>query len=289
VQPMPSSRPATGHDSSALTSPAGRVATMMIESANHRPRVPTLHKMGELLQLFTPARPRWRMAELALAMGWSEPTTHRFLTAMVEIDLLATTRDGAFTVGLLPVQLGAVYLSVEPRREQLIARLDAIAEETGLTTQIGVLDSRAVTVIASLEGRSALKAAANLGERLPLHATALGKVILSQVVAEEVLPRRLERFTAKTCVARTKVLKEVAAVRKGRLARADSELANGLYALAAPVPAVYFNDRPGGLACAGPGPALVPEHWQRAEEILLELGSSLRSEAAQFRRDESAA
>jgi DNA-binding IclR family transcriptional regulator len=262
---------------------------MTLESANARPRIPTLHKMGSLLQLFTPARPTWRMTELAREMGWSEPTAHRFLRAMVEIDVLATTHDGAFTVGLLPVQLGAVYLSVEPRREHLIARLDAIAEETGLTTQIGVLDSRAVTVIASREGRSALKAAANLGERLPLHATALGKVILSQVVAEDVLPRRLERFTEKTCVARTKVLKEVASVHKGRLARADSELANGLYALAAPLPSAYFNDRPAGLACAGPGPALVPGHWRRAEEILLELASSLRTETAQFRRDESAA
>jgi len=262
---------------------------MSNEAAGDRPRVPTLHKMGDLLQLFTPDRPVWRMTELAREMGWTEPTTHRFANAMVEIGMLAQTPDGGFTVGLLPVRLGAVYMGVEPHRQALIDRLDEIVEETGLTTQIGVLDGGTVSIIASREGRSALNAAANLGERLPLHATALGKVILAQVDAGALLPGRLESFTERTHTVREEVLAEVAEVERTGLARGDSELAQGLYAVAVPLPAAYFDDRPAGLACAGPGPELVPDECKRAETVLAGLCAALQTEAAPLRRAQGAA
>jgi IclR family acetate operon transcriptional repressor len=217
-------------------------------------------------------------------MSWSEPTTHRFLAAMVEIDMLTALPAGGFGVGVLPVRLGAVYMSVEPRRQALIERVEELADETGLTTQVGVLDGEAVSIIASREGRSALKAAANLGERLPLHATAAGKAILSQLVEHSVLPRVLERFTDATLTDRAEVLAQAAAIAEGELASADSELAPGLYALAVPLPAGWFESHAAAVTCAGPSPALVSGEWALAAQLLESLRKDLEAEASQARR-----
>jgi IclR family KDG regulon transcriptional repressor len=249
------------------------------ERSGDRPRIPTLRKMAELLQLFTPERPEWRMSELAREMGWSEPTTHRFLAAMVEIDMLSPRPSGAFGVGVLPVRLGAVYMSAEPRRQALLARTEQLAEQTGLTTQVGVLDGAAVSIVASREGSSAIKAAANLGERLPLHATAAGKAILSQLPGHGILPRRLERFTDATLTDRDELRAQVAAVAAGELARADSEWAPGLYALAVPVPAGWFEGHAAAVSCAGPSPALGTGEWELAAELLAGLRAELEAEA----------
>lgn len=234
-----------------------------------RVRVTTLTRMASLLEAFTATTPRWRLSELAAHLGWDLATTHRFANALVDIRVLERGSDGSFAVGLLPVELAAVYVGAAPSRQRLVNRAELITQESGLTTQIAVLDGNRATVISSFEGRSALKAAALLGQRLPLHATAVGKAILSQLqpgAAEALLDPELERFTPQT-LGRAKVLEQIADIRRGALAQATSELEHGLYALAIPLAESHFG-APAGLTCAGPGPDLLSEHWEKAADLL---------------------
>lgn len=240
-------------------------------SAPVRARVPTLHKTAELCGLFTTARPRWRLQEICAELGWDPATAHRFLKALVEVRMLAVDADGGYTVGLLPVEMASVYLAGEPRRRAFVQRCEEIATRTGLTCQLGILDDAYVVIVASHEGASVLRAAAMLGERLPVHATAGGKAILSQLddaAIEALLPERLERLTADTLGSRTALIEQVREVRAGGLARASGELAPAFHAIGVPLPAGCFDGRPAALMCSGP--AGEPGQWQLAEQLLRE-------------------
>lgn len=243
-----------------------------------RPRVPTLEKVATLLGLFTPTQPAWRLGDIARELGWDKATALRILNALVDTRFLERAEDGVFEVGVLPVELGAVYLSRQPNRRRVLSEMRRLAESTNLTTQVGVLDGGYVTIIASQEAQSAVKAAAMLGERLPIHASAVGKAILSQLDDSEIkklLPKKLARFTEATITDREHLLAEIATVRSTGISLVNGEFAEGLCAVAVAIPRGYFGSALAGLTCAGAPPSIVPAAWQKAEELLrsLDLGA----------------
>jgi IclR family transcriptional regulator, KDG regulon repressor len=251
-----------------------------------RARIPTLQKMVDLLQVFTPDRPRVRWDHLARDLSWDGATTHRFLKALTELRMLELNEDGSYSLGTLPVQLATVYMSTKPQRRELLARLEELSHETELTTQIGILDGDRVAIVASQEGRSAVKAAAMLGERLPLHATAGGKAILAGLSDTEIaglLPTTLERLTPNTLPSRAQLMAAVEQTRRSGLARAESELSHGLLAIAIPLPAGYFDARPAALTCAGPEMSADSNVWEHAEEVLRQEHKRIQAIASRMR------
>lgn len=249
----------------------------MKASDGQRARIPTLHKMVDLLQAFTPATPQWKLRDLAAELDWDTATTHRFLKALVDIGMLDADADLTYRIGPLPLQLAAVSTSAEPGWADLMRRIAGIAEATRLTTQVGLLAGDRVAIIASQESRGALKAAASLGERLPLHATAGGKAILAQLADDEVrelLPERLPAFTDNTVVDREELIVQLADVRTTGMARADSEFSQGLYAVGVAIPTGALGGT-AALVCAGLSRTFVPEQWDQAERILADQATAL--------------
>jgi DNA-binding IclR family transcriptional regulator len=241
-------------------------------------RIPTLRKMSQLLDLFTPDRPSWRVPEMAATLEWDGATTHRFARALAEIGMLDVDGDHVYRVGVLPQRLSAVANRAHPRRRVLMQRLGEIAEATELTTQVGVIDRGEVVIIASHEGSGALNAAAKLGERLPLHATAVGKSILGQLPESEVremLPATLPKLTEKTVTSRDELMAEIRGNAGREFAVADSELSQGVYAVAVPLPEAWFGGHAAALACIGPSREFMPDQWDKAEVVLSREGEAV--------------
>jgi DNA-binding IclR family transcriptional regulator len=246
-------------------------------------RIPTLQKMAHLLSAFTPARPKWKLLELSRELGWDGATTHRFLKALVDTGMLECDEELNYRVGMLPLKLAAVSGSAEPGRQELLDRIGRIAEVTGLTTQLGVLDGDSVVILASQESTAAINAAASLGDRLPLHATAAGKAILSQLSDDEIraiLPERLAAHAEHTITDLEVLVRQVREVRESGLAHVDGELSLGLYAMAVPIPPRMFGSQVAALTCAGLTRALVPEKWDIAEKTLTAQAAALAASAA---------
>jgi DNA-binding IclR family transcriptional regulator len=241
--------------------------------------VKALEKMAQLLDAFTAHESSWRLRDLERRLQWDKATTYRFLETLAAVGVLDRGDDDLYRIGLVPVELTAVYMSTKPVRRALNERMVNISRKTGLTTQIGVLDGLQVAIVGSAEGSHALRAAAMLGQRLPLHASALGKAILSQMEDSEInslLPAELTSFTSKTIVSREKLLEQLASVRRSGIADAESEFAEGLFALAIPVPEGTFATAPAGLTSVGAAPSVVSgDQWEMARELLQEASESL--------------
>jgi DNA-binding IclR family transcriptional regulator len=241
-----------------------------------RPRVQTIEKIAQLLGQFAPGEPAPRLTDLAEALGWDLATTHRIAGALVEIRLLARHED-RYSLGPFTAELAAVYLSQTPRRRRLAELVVEIAGESGLTTQLGVLSAGRLQIVESCESTAPIKAAAMLGMRLPLHASAAGKAILAGLTdndVTELVPEELERFTAHTLASRGALCEELQAVRETGLARVDQEFATGLYAVATRVPA-HAGEEPSAITCVGPSPLVDPAPWARAEALLGEVTARL--------------
>lgn len=236
-----------------------------------RPRIKVIQKVAEVLGAFDSRKSIWRLNELQKRLDWDKATMYRFLEALVAIDILERDQEGRYSLGRLNLELAAVYLSTNPLRRELMRHAAEIAETTGLTTQVALLDGKAAAIVGSFEGNQPIRAAAMLGERIALHASAAGKAILSELsesALDELLPEKFERFTANTVTTRLELLEELEEVRRDGLARARSELADGLFAVAVAIPQGIFTTTPAALTCVGPDPSLAPASWEDAEDAL---------------------
>jgi DNA-binding IclR family transcriptional regulator len=232
--------------------------------------------MAELLRVFAPDRPTWRLNELAEALGWDKATTLRFLGKLVELGFLER-EDDTYRLGRLVGELGALYLGATPARQRLVRAIERVHARTGLTTQVGVLDGAELVIVLSEEGTTLVKVAATLGARLPLHASAIGKAILTQVdgaTFAALVPDRPTALTTRTIRRRSALRAEVDAARTRGVAHAESELADGLDACAVPIPSSIFGAA-AALGCAGPA-AAVQAGRANVEAALLEAADDLR-------------
>jgi DNA-binding IclR family transcriptional regulator len=194
--------------------------------------------------------------ELAAATGLAKSTTSRLLMALERNGLVRRDDHGQFRPGEVFVRFawrGGAEAGLTELAQPLLERLGA---GTGETVNLGVERDGQVDQIAQVDSGYVIGATNWLGRPVPLHCTALGKVLLAYRVAA--LPTgRLERLTAWTITSRPVLQADLAAVRERGYAITDSELEPGLVAVAAPV------CRDGGavvaaLSVSGPATRLTP-------------------------------
>lgn len=244
------------------------------------PKIPSLHKAAEMLALFSAERPKMTLAEMTQALSWDKATTHRFATELEVLRFLDRLPEGSYTLGSFCLQLGETCKQSNRQQERLRMVVDTVADITGLTTQVGVLEGQQVTVVMSTEGRGNIRAIANLGGRLPLFATGLGKMISSQLTTREVkrlLPKSWEPFTASTLKNNEALFNDLADIRKRGHAVSDSELSEGLYVIALPLPPSILA-HPAAICCAGPPPTIMgTDVWDKALTALAEAVDELQN------------
>jgi DNA-binding IclR family transcriptional regulator len=234
-------------------------------------RVKTLLKAEPLLRAFSRQKPLWRSHELAAHLEWDRATTHRFLHTLADCGMLERGDDETFGIGPAMIQLSGAYTSTTPARRLVVDEVDAIVRETGLTTQVGLLDAAAVVIVESREGTLGLAAASTIGARLPIHGTAMGIAMLALFSDEEVaasFPRRLAEHGAGTPTSREGLLAEVATARAEGLARGESAIVQGVAAVAVALPPGTYATMPAALAVSGPLRSTGLFDYAKAEEKL---------------------
>jgi IclR family transcriptional regulator, acetate operon repressor len=192
--------------------------------------------------------------ELAAATGLAKSTTSRLLLALERNGLVRRDDAGRFRPGVMFVRFAWRGGAEAGLTEVAQPYLDRLGAATGETVNLGVGRDGMVEQIAQVDSVYVIGATNWLGRAVPLHCTAIGKVLLAYGAAK-LPPGRLERRTEQTITSRAALEEELAAVRERGYAVIDGELEPGLVAVSAPV---Y---RDGGavvaaLSVSGPGTRL---------------------------------
>jgi DNA-binding IclR family transcriptional regulator len=225
-------------------------------------------------------------SELAEASGLAKSTAWRLLLALERNGLVERDGDGAYRAGKLFARYGSRTGGLADLAIVARPHLERLGELTGETVNLGVEQSAAVQQVAQVDSPYVLGAANWVGRLVPLHCTALGKVLLAHAAAR--LPAgRLERLTERTVTSRTALAAELDEVRRRGWAVTDEELEAGLVAVAAPVFAesgtvVAALSVTGPTARVGPGRVreLAVQCMQEAGALSEALGYRPRKEGA---------
>jgi DNA-binding IclR family transcriptional regulator len=179
----------------------------------------------------------WTLSELARLTHIPLTTTHRLATELTAAQLLERAPDGGYRIGPAVGRLHRDDDGCGYGLAQLApAVLEDLAAATGEAVRLGVLRELRVAYVEKA-GRAPVTPFA-AGAVLPLHATALGKVLLAfapTVTTRAVIGAGLPRYTARTLTRAAELTHALSVTRLTRIATSDGELVAGERAVAAPV------------------------------------------------------
>ena len=243
--------------------------------------VPGTQSVSRALRLVDLVAEEPRSAQaLSRLSGLQRPTAARLLNALEQHGYVRRTEEGVYDLGVRILELSArlqtrldVSTLVAPYLEELVQRFRE-------TASLCVRDGHETVCVAQLESPQSVRLAYSVGARAPLHAGALGKVLLafsSAPVVEAVLDGPLERLAVNTITDPVALQAELELIRSVGYAESDSEGVEGASAVAAPVRNAS-GEVIAAIAVAGPSERLrtLPKHELR--QSVMETGAAASAE-----------
>ncbi|WP_197499648.1 IclR family transcriptional regulator [Mycobacterium sp. 1245852.3] len=178
---------------------------------------------------FRADRPRLNMAEVAQLTGIPPATVRRLVMELVDAGALAREPDGRFTIGVRLWQLGTLAPLTESLRTLAQPFMEDLYTALHQHVQLAVRDGEEAVVIERLSAPHAVGLASQVGGRIPLHCSGVGKVLLGHggpYLIERVLSGPLRRYTPHTLTDPAKLREQLAACRRTGIATVYEELTN---------------------------------------------------------------
>ncbi|MGH2751012.1 MAG: IclR family transcriptional regulator [Actinomycetota bacterium] len=179
------------------------------------------------------------LLEVSEKVGMPRSSTYRYLCTLEKRGYVQReSESGLYRFGLAVVPSHGGQLEVLAARARPI--MEELRDRLGETINLGVLDGSRIVYLEILESAKSVRLAARRGDRDPIHSTALGKAIASQlgedavraILAAEGMPRR----TSKTITSERPYLRELETVRRRGYALDMGENEEEGRCIAAPFP-----------------------------------------------------
>jgi DNA-binding IclR family transcriptional regulator len=196
--------------------------------------IQSIERAAAILRLLARGSGRLGVGEIADSLELAKGTAHGILRTLQGVGFVEQDRDtGKYQLGAALLHLGTSYLDVNELRSRAINWADALAARSGEAVRIGApLEGRVLVVHHVFRPDDSLQTL-DVGTLLPLHATALGKVLLAYdtgLVAS--LP---EAYTRRTLVTQTAIKRACGKVREAGWASENGEMITGEAGIAAPI------------------------------------------------------
>ncbi|SFL04579.1 IclR family transcriptional regulator [Geodermatophilus ruber] len=190
-----------------------------------------------VLDAFDSASPRLSLSEIAERSGTPLSTAHRLLGELTEWGALSRRADGRYEIGRKLWDLGLLApVQLELRQVAAPFLLD-VHTATRDTVHLAVREGHSALYVERISGRVSVPVVSQVGSRLPLHATGVGKVLLAAAPDDVVAAvlRAPTRATRHTVIEPARLRRQLAEVRRRGFARTAEEMSLGTVSIAVPV------------------------------------------------------
>ncbi len=204
-----------------------------------RMRLSSVANSIRLTKAFSEHENEMGISALATRLGLAKSTVHRLASTLVEYDILEQNREtGKYRLGLALFELGTLVRRHMDVASQAQGEIHTLAEASGETVQLAILDHLSVLYIRVRESRQAVRMSSGLGSRAPAHCTSVGKALIAYQpadVVKQIVELGLKRYTPNTITDPAALAQELASIRSKGYAIDDEEIEEGLRCIAAPI------------------------------------------------------
>jgi DNA-binding IclR family transcriptional regulator len=225
----------------------------------------TVNRAGQVLDLFSSARPEWGATAVAHELNIAKSQAHELLVSLADIGLLQRGGPGRYTLGWRIVALNSLLVDTSDVRQEAARVMRALTIRYGETVHLAIWGPERAICIAAAAGRPpAALAPWTVGDELPIHCTGAGKVLLAErpwpAVRAGLERDGLPRMTGHTIVTLDALAVELAAVRDQGYAHERQEHGPLTCGVAAPIRDAR------GAAIAAVGMSVPAERWRRSAQ-----------------------
>ncbi len=198
------------------------------------------------------------ITEIASALGVPKSSAHRLLKTLVRRGFAEQEASGRYRTGPALIALGLAARDRDPIVALARPVLEREAEALGETVFLTAARGGGIVVLDKAEGRGFLRAAPTVGQRVPVAATAVGRLAMAFDPARFPLSAHPPvPFTEATLLDLASVAQEIERARRDGFAINRGEWIEGLSVVAAPVFAAGEPPQlAGAIAVAAPTPRL---------------------------------
>lgn len=200
--------------------------------------IQSLQRGLAIIRVFSAERPSMTVSEIAQEIGLTRAAARRFLLTLNELGYVTATNNRyALTPQVL--ELGYSYVSALSLPDIALPRLEQLVAETGEASEASILDRDHIVYVVRVPGPAMMTISVNVGARRPASATAMGRVMLADLPADQ-LKQFLNKYPLHQILPSTitdvdEFRAELARVRRDGYALVNQELEEGLVAVAVPV------------------------------------------------------
>ncbi|MEW2621555.1 IclR family transcriptional regulator [Streptomyces sp. NPDC048106] len=197
-----------------------------------------LERAVRILDLFSSDAPEWTVSDVCRALDLPKTTSWDYMQSMAALGLLRRTGRGRYRLGWHSFQLGLrARMTSEisgPAWSEMCDLVDAHHE----TVQLASRYRSEVVYLEKIAPRTGVRVnATRVGERLPAHCTAAGKVLLAYLSPHELrsIHGELRSLTARSITTLPALEAELSSVRERGYALDVEEAVDGMCCVAAPI------------------------------------------------------
>jgi IclR family transcriptional regulator, KDG regulon repressor len=212
----------------------------MISHSKEKYLINSVLRASNILKCFSGDKTHFKITELARRLGLDRSTTYRILLSLEKAGFVQKNEEaGTYSLGLAAFEIGNAYLMQTDLirvSKPIMADLASKAQET---VHLAVLSDIEIVYVEKVDSPRTVGVISKLGQRGPLHCTALGKTLLAFQPEDEqarIIQRiRMDPFTSKTITSKQKLIEELRIVKKQGYAVDRREIEEDVECIGAPI------------------------------------------------------
>lgn len=241
------------------------VADVSSRRRRGRPRLPERERQAPIVQALDRGlhlltlisqRGRCTLTELSMTADMAPSTVHRMLETLRQHGLVAFEEPGqTWSIGVEAFRIGSAFAKRADYLEAGRAQMRRLTDVTGETANIAIEENGDVIYVSQVDTHEPIRAFFPPGTRGHMHASGIGKALLSRMsrgATEHILGERgLPMFTPHTIIDAERLFEELKEIRGRGWAIDDEERHAGMRCLAAPI-FNEFGEAIAGISISGP-------------------------------------
>ena len=226
-----------------------------------------MERTFDILELLSKEQHGLSLTEIGNRLDLHKSTVYRLLYVLKQRGYIEKTSHGNYRLGLEFIELSSLFLNNLELKTEAQPVLRELAGMTGNTVFLATLQENQVVYIDKMETYNSLRKYSIIGQRAPLHCTALGKAMLSGLPDSEI--RRLcageplMAFTPRTLTEVNALVAEIAKTRKRGFSIDDEEYEQGVRCIGSAI--CDYRDQVIAAVSTSGSTAMMPK--KRVEEI----------------------
>ncbi|MCX4269999.1 MAG: IclR family transcriptional regulator [Lachnospiraceae bacterium] len=240
--------------------------------------VQVIERTFDIIELLAVEPQGLGVSDVARRLSLNKSTAHRILNAITDRGYLEKTADGIYSLGMQFVELtsrklGSIELTTEakPFLNELTAKL-------GQSSHLAILDGSDAVYIDKVEVTKNLRLYSQIGKRIPVYCSGLGKSLLfdtdNQTILSLLRNCSMERLTETTLLTPEAVLEEIEIGRKQGWTVDNEEHDEGIRCIAAPV-YDYRGKVIAAISSAGPSSFFMAEKDKEYSKIVCQIAQNI--------------